>query len=136
MRFDPAGGLPDKGAMELKGMTTKQQRIERTNTLLKFLGIVSQKNLPLTQAQVSNDLDWLHRQETTLHRLAEDACNYGLSPSQEKKEARIENKVTDLLSLYGITVKFNGDPRGGAIRMLLPDHSSNGWDGETWGIYW
>jgi len=117
-------------------MVTKQQRIERTNTLLKFLGIVNQKNLPLSQVNVSNDLDWLHRQETTLHRLSEYSCNCGLSPAQERKEANIENKVTALLEMYGITVRFNGDPRGGAIRMILPDHTSNGWDGETWGICW
>lgn len=99
----------------------------------------------------------LHRYETTLQRINENDCNghprmtteyrdgkmYRYEVEDEKwaardakKEASIQKKVVDLLSPYGIKVKFNGDPRGGAIRMLLPDHTSNGWDGETWGIYW
>jgi hypothetical protein len=66
---------------------------------------------------------------------------FGLSNTEwaardAKKEVRIQGKVRALLEPLGIGVQFNGDPRGGAIRMLLPDHTSNGWDGETWGIYW
>lgn len=117
-------------------MTTKQQREEYTNTLLKFLHIVNEKNLPLTQSQVSCDLEWLHRQETTLHRLAEVACNRDMTKREERKEERIEQQVIALLTQYGIDVRFNGDPRGSAIRMILPGKESNNWDHETWGIYW
>jgi hypothetical protein len=35
---------------------------------------------------------------------------------------------------YGVI--FNGDPRGGSIRFVLPSGKSNGMDGKTWGIYW
>jgi hypothetical protein len=99
----------------------------------------------------------LQRYETTLQRINENDCNghprmktecrdgkmYRFEVEDQKwaerdakKEKSIREKVTALLKPYNIEVRFNGDPRGGAIRMLLPDHSSNGWDGETWGIYW
>jgi hypothetical protein len=102
-------------------------------------------------------LNRLHRYETTLQRINENDCNghprmktecrdgkmYRFEVEDQKwaerdakKEKSIREKVTALLKPYNIEVRFNGDPRGGAIRMLLPDHSSNGWDGETWGIYW
>lgn len=102
-------------------------------------------------------LNRLHRYETTLQRINENDCNghprmkteyrdgkiYRFEVEDEKwaardakKEKSIHEKVTALLKPYNIEVQFNGDPRGGAIRMLLPDHTSNGWDGETWGIYW
>lgn len=102
-------------------------------------------------------LDTLHRYETTLQRINENDCNghprmksemrdgkmYRFEVEDEawaardaKKEASIQSKVRALLEPLGIQVRFNGDPRGGAIRMLLPDQASNNWDGETWGIYW
>jgi len=102
-------------------------------------------------------LDKLHRYETTLHRISENQCNghprmiteirdgkmyrYEVEDQKwaerdAKKEESIQNKVIELCKQYDIEVKFNGDPRGGAIRMLLPDHTSNNWDNESWGVYW
>ena len=102
-------------------------------------------------------LDKLHRYETTLHRISENHCNgyprtiteirdgkmyrYEVEDQKwaerdAKKEESIQNKVIELCKQYDIEVKFNGDPRGGAIRMLLPDHTSNNWDQESWGVYW
>ena len=102
-------------------------------------------------------LDKLHRYETTLHRISENQCNghprtiteirdgkmyrYEVEDQKwaerdAKKEESIQNKVIELCKQYDIEVKFNGDPRGGAIRMLLPDHTSNNWDQESWGVYW
>jgi len=102
-------------------------------------------------------LNKLHRYETTLHRISENQCNgyprtiteirdgkmyrYEVEDQKwaerdAKKEESIQNKVIELCKQYDIEVKFNGDPRGGAIRMLLPDHTSNNWDQESWGVYW
>ena len=102
-------------------------------------------------------LDKLHRYETTLSRINENDCNghprmqteyrdgktyqFAVEDQKwkeldEKKEKSIHGKVIELLKPYNIAVQFNGDPRGGAIRMKLPDNTSNNWDGETWGIYW
>jgi hypothetical protein len=118
-------------------MATQTQKKERSNTLLKLLGKVSEWNLPLTQSQVSADIDWLHRQESTLHRLAEKQCNdesWGVK--DEKKRDAIEARVRTMLELYHIPVQFNNDPRGGSIRMILGGNVSNNLDNETWGIYW
>jgi len=129
----------------------KYQRIEN-----KFLELFYN---PVTGEcpDVRTILDKLHRYETTLHRINENDCNghpkmkteyrdgkkyrYEVEDLQwaerdAKKEKSIQDKVIALLKPLNIEVRFNGDPRGGAIRMLLPDHTSNGWDGETWGIYW
>lgn len=129
---------------------TKNQIEEYQRIEFKFYELFPTMN-------VRRVLDTLHRYETTLHRINENDCNghprmkteyrdgkmYRFEVEDEawaardaKKEQSIQSKVVDLLKPYGIDVKFNGDPRGGAIRMLLPDHSSNEWDGETWGIYW
>jgi hypothetical protein len=93
-------------------MTTKTQREEKSSTLLKLLGKANEWNLPVTVLSVSNDLNWLHRQEMTLHRLSEKQCNdesWGIK--DEKKRDAIEARVRIMLSLYHIPVRFNNDPR-------------------------
>lgn len=137
-------------------MATKKQIEEYQRIEHKFLDMFY--NYPkVTSTEIRALLNSLHRYEVTLHRIAENDCNghpkmvtkirdgktyrYEVEDPvwlawDEKKEKSIQGKVIELLKPYGIEVRFNGDPRGGAIRMLLPDHSSNGWDGETWGIYW
>lgn len=81
-------------------------------------------------------MDSLHYHETALHHLAETACNRELTPKEIKKQHKLEFHVWGLVELLGLNVKFNHDPRGGYIRLLLPSKDHNNWDGETWGIYW
>ena len=137
-------------------MATKQQIREYMNVERKFYELPCDVRA-LTGFRVPALLDQLHRYETTLQRINENDCNghprmkteyrdgkmyrfevedQAWAARDAKKEASIQGKVRALLEPLGIQVQFNGDPRGGAIRMLLPDHTSNGWDGETWGIYW
>lgn len=78
----------------------------------------------------------LHYYETALHRLAETACNRELTQHEEKRDDSITAKVQAIADQLGFKVRFNGDPRGGAIRFILPSGRSNNWDGQTWGIYW
>jgi hypothetical protein len=134
-------------------MATKVQAREFQSTFNKFRETIPQLGYEGTAAL----LNALHRYETTLQRINENDCNghprmkteyrdgkmYRFEVEDEawaardaKKEASIQNKVHALLDPLGIKVQFNGDPRGGAIRMMLPDQTSNNWDGETWGIYW
>ena len=89
-----------------------------------------------TDGQLEDILKKLHYYETALHRLAETRCNRDTTFHEEKREASIENKVKAIAEQLGFKVKFNGDPRGGAIRFILPSGKSNNWDGKTWGIYW
>ena len=132
---------------------TKKQIEEYQNIEYKFCTLFPD----VDYSKIKSTLNSLHRYETTLHRINENDCNGHPRMKVEyrdgkmyrfevedtkwverdaKKEQSIQNKVIELLKPFNIQVRFNGDPRGGAIRMLLPDHTSNGWDGETWGIYW
>jgi len=117
-------------------MATKQQIREYDETIKHMLQKVSEWNLPVTYSHVKNDVNWMHRQETTLHRYAELACDRELTARERTKVTRIEDRVRDLLALYHVPVRFEGDPRGGTIRMTFGDRISNNWGGEDWGIYW
>ena len=48
----------------------------------------------------------------------------------------LRNRVKKITDQLGFQVKFNQDPRGFAIRFILPSGRYNSWDGETWGINW
>lgn len=137
-------------------MTTKRQMEEYQKIEHKFLDMFY--DYPeVTGYEIRTLLNKLHRYEVTLSRINENDCNghpktvikfrdgkkyeYSIenvewAKRDEKKEESIKKKVIALLEPLGIKVRFNGDPRGGSIRMILPDNTSNGWDGETWGIYW
>jgi hypothetical protein len=134
----------------------KQQKEHYKRIESKFLELFY--NYPkVNGTKIRIVLDKLHRYEKTLSRINENDCNGHSGTKTEyrdgkmyryevedqnwaerdaKKEESIKNKVIELCKQYDIEVKFNGDPRGGAIRLLLPDHTSNNWDTESWGIYW
>lgn len=135
---------------------TKRQIEEYQRIEHKFLDLFYQYP-KVTGTEIRAILDKLHRYETTLNRINENDCNghprmkteyrdgkmyrfeiedQAWAERDAKKEALIQKKVIEILKPLNIEVRFNGDPRGGTIRMFLPDHTSNGWDGETWGIYW
>lgn len=135
---------------------TKRQIYEYQRIEHKFLDLFY--DYPkVTGTEIRELLNRLHRYERALSRINENECNghprlkiefrdgkmheYNVedlnwAARDARKEKRTQEKVRALLKPYGIEARFNGDPRGGAIRMLLPDQTSNNWDGETWGIYW
>ena len=71
-----------------------------------------------------------------LDRYNETECNYGLTPAQEKRVENLEKRIRAMCDTWRIGVKFNGDPRGYAVRLMFPDQSYNTWGGaeEGWGI--
>ena len=134
-------------------MSTKQQAAEYQKIFNKIRETIPQLGYGGTAAL----LNQLHRYETILHRIAENDCNghprmetecrdgkmYRFEVEDDawaardaKHEESIRKKVFAILDPLGIKVQFNGDPRGGAIRFVLPSGASNNWDHETWGIYW
>jgi hypothetical protein len=117
-------------------MAKMEQIRQYEETINHLLQKVNEWNLPYSYSHVQNDVNWLHRQETTLRRLAETACERELTKRETAKVERIEGRVRDLLALYHVPVRFEGDPRGGTIRMTFGDRISNNWGGEDWGIYW
>ena len=48
----------------------------------------------------------------------------------EKKEARIEAKLTELCATFGGKPIFQGDPRGNTIKIAVPDGYTNDWGKE------
>lgn len=84
----------------------------------------------------------LHRLESTLSRLAEDACcSQYFNKADEAKQERIEKLAEKLITeTLGCKCYTQRDPRGFAIRMYLVDEDGrkwfNVWDGETTGLNW
>ena len=60
----------------------------------------------------------LRRISKSLHGLSENACNYGLTPRQEKREKNLEKQAEKLADELGFQVYFQGDPRGCALYLL------------------
>jgi len=96
------------------------------------------RNVP--EHEIVSDLITLRKYETTLSQINTRACNgYHSGMSEKRNNNRYEATKTAIETIaakYGFGVKIQGDPRGGAIRFILPSGVSNGWDNETWGIYW
>lgn len=51
----------------------------------------------------------------------------------EKREPQIENRIRQIASELGLSVKFGGDPRGFTVRVFFPDESYNTWGGKEEG---
>ena len=64
------------------------------------------------------------------------ACNVGLTPRQEKNAAHIDNQAQTVGAALHATIRTNGDPRGYALKILLPNGAYNTWGGveHGWGI--
>jgi hypothetical protein len=123
-------------------MTTKQEREELMRTFAQFnheCPMITNGGNAGTLIEV---LEKLHGFEQQLRTLNERSCNgypecNGSREDRDKKRyERIADDVRAIADLLGFKVQFNGDPRGGAIRFILPSGASNNWDRETWGIYW
>ena len=67
----------------------------------------------------------LKRAERKLRRLFEKDCNEGDTPERTEIETELQLHVEGLMKKYKtITVRFNHDPRGGAIRFIF---KKTGW---------
>ena len=102
----------------------------RTNTqeVLVSAYIVSiGKRTPRDAAQ---DATELCRFASSLNRLNEIACNYGLSERQVRRKQNLRTRIKTVVELAGLVLNhFNNDPRGYAVYLDLPDGSYNsfGW---------
>ena len=83
-----------------------------------------------TPREAAHDAAELCRLALALHRLNETSCNYGPTPRQEKRMQSLEDKVRAVLGRAGLKLNhFNGDPRGYAVHIDLPDGSYNSFGG-------
>jgi len=62
----------------------------------------------------------LRRISRSLRRLSENACKYGLTPRQKKREENLEKKAEKLADELGFQALFQGDPGEGCALYLLP----------------
>lgn len=72
------------------------------------------------------------RDASPLHTLAEKECNGDLTPGDEKRQKRIQDRITAALKPFGVTeIQFNGDPRGSAVKVRFKGgETRDDWGGE------
>src|SRR5579885_888890 len=87
-----------------------------------------------TPREAAHDATELCSSARALHRLNEASCNYGLTPRQEKRMQSLEERIRTVLTRAGLSLNhFNGDPRGYAVYIDLPDGSYNSFGGREHG---
>jgi len=53
-----------------------------------------------------------------LHQLDEQACNWGLTERQEKRETHLEKEAEEIVRQYGLRAYHQGDPRGWSLYLV------------------
>ena len=112
----------------------KQEQANKTNVLLAVLRTAENNGHDFSINEGVDIIDYIHRSETTLCRLAEDQCNYPQydEAKQDRTEKRIEKYIADVIGCKCYTQR---DPRGYCVRLYLDDFH-NVFDGETTGMNW
>lgn len=62
------------------------------------------------------------------HSIQERRCNEELPQRAISREENIERKIKQLANQIGLTVRFDGDPRGYTVKLFFPG-------GETWNTW-
>ena len=118
---------------------TKRDRENRLLYITKIMEYANAHGKILDILEGAAVADYIHRCETTLSRLACDACNCPKydEVKQERTEKRVINYIADKI---GCKARTQRDPRGACIRLYIKDDSTslffNSWDGETTVINW
>jgi hypothetical protein len=95
--------------------------------MLELASVLTKEFRKKTPLQVSEDSLALNRVARKLQHLNEDYCNGEVDSEvyQEKKD-KIREKMKEL----GYEAHLNGDPRGAAIKLILPSGLTNDWGHE------
>jgi hypothetical protein len=106
-------------------------RINRQEAVLSAYIASVGKRTPRDAAQ---DAAELCRFANSLNRLNEIACNSGLTERQERRKQNLQTRIKAALERAGLVLNhFNGDPRGYAVYLDLPDGSCNSFGGRECG---
>ena len=91
--------------------------------------------------QIAGLCSLIARHARTHNRLQEVACSVEMSEAQQarhdKRDAAIEDRISALVSQFPrskrgrILVRFEGDPRGYTVKLVVPKAKR---DGNTWGL--
>jgi len=76
------------------------------------------------------DCQRLMRYGATHNRLMVEYCNIGQSPAREQKLIRTEKAIQTIVKSFGAVAKFQGDPRGNTVKIVVPDGYTNDWGKE------
>lgn len=104
--------------------TTKQSEVQELITVL------AANNPEVPAGEVFHAASNLLRLARAHHHLAELDCNEGLTDADQRRVERIEREIRDYASPYATGVKFQGDPRGCTVGLLLKNGKWNSWGGE------
>lgn len=125
---------------------TKEQHKNKERFVSAIMAAAEANGKVLSYMDAIGVAEYIHRNETTLSRLAEMECSEyaynlywkdGVNPKQERAEKRIEKYIRDVI---GCKVHTQRDPRGYCIRLYLKCPETgffyNTWDGETSATNW
>lgn len=101
---------------------------------VKSLLILGAEFSKVSTGIVADCLIKLRREEIKLHRFYNIACMRDVTEKEDKAADKCQERVKKICETLGCKVRFNADPRGGAICLILPSGRHNSWDGETWRI--
>jgi hypothetical protein len=72
----------------------------------------------------------MSRLATRLHRAYEQACNGEQKIADIRRERDTEARIIAMCHRMGVTVRFNGDPRGAPVQIPCAKENANGFGGE------
>ena len=106
------------------------RRTTQEAVLAAYIALIGKR----TPSQAAEDAAELCRLADSLNRLNETACNSGLSTQQETRQQKLQERVKAVLEIAGLPLNhFEGDPRGFAVYIDLPDGHYNSFGGREHG---
>ena|SRR5215471_3430341 len=96
--------------------------------------------------QLGRECSHLHRNELLemasrlaviakrLHHYNETACCRDLTGAEHLKLCDLTREAESIAKRLKVGVRYNADPRGCALKLLLPSGAANCWDGESYGV--
>lgn len=70
----------------------------------------------------------LKRISHSLSRLDVNACNYGLTPRQEKRVEKLEKRAEEIAKSIGLKSYHQGDPRGLSLYIIAKDMNNTNYN--------
>jgi hypothetical protein len=68
-----------------------------------------------------HDCQRIMRYAATIRRLAETACNRELTIAEIRKDEKMQMDIIEICAPSDVTAKFNGDPRGCVVKLVVPE---------------
>lgn len=112
-------------------------KLERDDLILTAHMMAMHAGGELWPSAVAAHVYELKRLAGPMRRIYERACDYPTTPREAARLERLQSEARKLCKVLGVSVRFNSDPRGQAIRLTWGDPSkqpSNNWGGDDWSV--